>query len=115
MLEIYILWQMEFCQIARMRLSIFIMEILELQNLLASYRYYLEDDQPQSILLSVPRVLEVADVPQIIALAVAVPVHIDGLVGFGKARLGGDLYESEMVYPRAVAALTGQQEMLKLE
>jgi len=90
-------------------------ERLELQNLLASYRYYLENDQPQSILLSLPSVLDVADVPQIIALAVAAPIHIDGLIGFGKARLAGELSERELAYPRAVAALTGRQEGLKLE
>ncbi len=88
---------------------------LELQNLLASYRYYLENDQPQSILLSLPGVLEVADIPQITALAGTVPISVDGLIGFGKARLASDVLDTEMAYPMAVAALAGRADMLKLE
>lgn len=90
-------------------------EHLELENLLASYQYYLENDQPQSILLSLPGILELADVPQIIALAVTVPIHIDGLIGFGKARLAPDVITDETAYPLTVAALSGRSEILKLE
>ncbi len=88
---------------------------LDLQHLLASYQYYLENDQPQSILLSLPGVLEVADIPQIIALAGTVPISVDGLIGFGKARLASDVIETEMAYPMTVAALAGRVDMLKLE
>jgi cephalosporin-C deacetylase-like acetyl esterase len=88
---------------------------LELQNLLASYRYYLENDQPQSILLSLPGVLEVADIPQILALAGPLPIHVDGLIGFGKTRLASDVIENEMAYPRTVATMAGRVDGLKLE
>lgn len=88
---------------------------LDLKHLLASYRYYFENEHPQSILLSVPGVLEVADIPQMVALAGTVPIHVDGLIGFGKARLARDVIEDEMAYPRAVAMLTGRVDLLTLE
>lgn len=84
---------------------------IELDNLLASYRYYLENDQPQSILLSVPNIVKVIDIPQVIALAGPTSLRIDGVIGFGKARLEPSAAVEALSYPIAVAGLRGRPEI----
>jgi cephalosporin-C deacetylase-like acetyl esterase len=60
---------------------------VSVKDVLASYRYFLEDDQPQPISLCVPGILKVADIPQIAALAAPTPLEVVGLIGYGDERL----------------------------
>ena len=76
---------------------------IQADNLLASYRYYLENDQPQPLSLCVPGVLEVIDIPQVAALAAPTPLTVTGLVGFGRETLAGG--QSDWAYAQQVYGL----------
>ena len=78
---------------------------VEVQEVLASYRYFLENDQPQPIALCVPGVLEVIDIPQVAALVAPIPLKVDGLIGFGKTRIEGT--ENPWAYVETVYGLQG--------
>ena len=73
---------------------------------LASYRFALEDTQPQPLWVFVPRLLEVADIAHISALAAPVPLSILNPVGYGKIALPDD--EARAVF----APTTGAYELL---
>lgn len=87
---------------------------ISVTDLLASYSYYLEDEQPQSIALSVPGILKVVDIPQLIALAGPAPIQINGLIGYARARLEADAAFKSMAYPRAIAMALGRPGALQV-
>jgi len=78
---------------------------VQADGVLASYRYYLEDDQPQPLSLCVPGVLEVIDVPQVAALVAPTPLHVTGLVGFGRKALESG--QTDWDYAQQVYGLLG--------
>lgn len=88
---------------------------VEAREILASYRYFLEDEQPQPISLCVPDILKVADVPQIAALAAPTPLAVGGLVGYGKATLDDAEAADAWAYARAIYAATGAADALLVE
>lgn len=88
---------------------------IELDNLLASYQYYLEDEQPQSILLSLPNILKVVDIPQLLALAGPTPRHVNGVIGFGKAKMDSRSAFRALDYPLAVERQAGRLEALQIQ
>lgn len=88
---------------------------VELENLLASYRYYLENEQPQSILLSLPNILKVIDIPQVLALAGPTPLRIEGVIGYGKVRLEPTEAVEALAYPVGVAALRGRPDTFEVQ
>lgn len=87
---------------------------IEVADVLASYRYYLENDQPQPKALCVPGVLEVVDIPQVAALAAPTPVTVNGLVGFGKKGLEGEELQRAWNYAQAAYASIGAPDALKV-
>ncbi|MBN2309472.1 MAG: acetylxylan esterase [Candidatus Hydrogenedentes bacterium] len=72
---------------------------------LASYRFFLEDSQPQPISLCVPNILKVADVAQAAALAAPRPLYIHQPLGYGRNPLTADEAGEEFAFPREVYAL----------
>lgn len=83
--------------------------------LLASYRYYLEDEQPQSMALCVPNILKVADVPQLLALATPTPVTVTGPVGYGKEALSADVARDALAFARLVYGVVDAADGLRME
>jgi len=88
---------------------------VEARELLASYRYYLEDEQPQAIALCIPDILKVADIPQILALAAPTAVRVEGAVGFGGAVLPEADSRAAMAFAHAIHAVAGGAELLMIE
>lgn len=62
-------------------------ERLAMEDALASYRFALENGQPQPIWVFVPRLLTVADIPQITAAVAPVPILWANPVGYGREGL----------------------------
>jgi len=77
---------------------------------LASYRFFLEDSQPQPISLCVPNILKVADVAQIAALAAPRQVAVLDAVGYGKQPLETDATQKELAFAAEVYRLCGAEE-----
>ena len=73
---------------------------------LASYRYFLEDAQPQPIWLAVPRLLEVIDVAQAIALAAPTPMLVANAVGYARRPLSTEKVQQELSFAREVYRLS---------
>ena len=88
---------------------------VEAKDVLASYRYFLEDEQPQSISLCVPNILKVADIPQIVALAAPTPVAMEGVVGFAEAGLAPDAAREALAFSRAIYGIAGAAGRLRIE
>lgn len=84
------------------------------EGFLASYRYFLEDAQPQSITLCVPNILKTIDIPQLVALAAPAPVRIVNAVGFGNAPLDLPAMQDEFAFASHVFDMTGAQVALRI-
>jgi len=81
------------------------------EAVLASYRYFLEDAQPQSIRLCVPNILKVVDIPHLAALAAPSSVTIAGAAGFA----GEDLSSADAFgYAASVYKLMGVSDAITL-
>lgn len=87
---------------------------LSLEDVLGSYTYFLEDAQPQSILLSVPNILQVVDIPQLVALAGPAVIELNGVIGFGKGRLTLEDAIDTMAYPMELAQVCGWEHALQI-
>jgi cephalosporin-C deacetylase-like acetyl esterase len=77
---------------------------------LASYRFFLEDSQPQPISLCVPNILKVADVAQIAALAAPRQVTVLDAVGYGKQPLDVGAVQEELAFAAEVYRVCGVAE-----
>ncbi|MCF6285693.1 MAG: hypothetical protein L3K26_10935, partial [Candidatus Hydrogenedentes bacterium] len=86
---------------------------VEVSNVLASYRYFLEDEQPQPISLCVPNVLTCIDIPQVAALAAPTRLRVEGLVGYGNECLAPEGGASEWAFVATVYGLYGETGLLK--
>lgn len=82
-------------------------EEVEAVRPLASYRFFIENDQPQPLWLCVPNILKVADVAQAAALAAPSSVTIVEAVGYGNAPLDATAAQSEFAFAEAVHKLVG--------
>lgn len=83
---------------------------LEATKPLASFRYFIENDQPQPLWLCVPNVLKVADVAQAAALAVPAQVTISEPVGYGNQPLEAETAQSEFAFAESVYGLENARE-----
>ncbi len=81
---------------------------------LASYRFFLEDDQPQPIWLAVPNLLKVTDVAQAIALAAPTRMMIVNPVGFGEKPLPSSQAREEMDFAARAYDLLGKPNRFEL-
>ncbi|MCP4641076.1 MAG: hypothetical protein GY851_11610 [bacterium] len=79
---------------------------------LASYRFFIENDQPQPISLCVPNVLKTIDVAQAVALAGPAPILVTNPVGYGKVPLTEAEAVSEMVFASGAYGLLGSVDAL---
>jgi cephalosporin-C deacetylase-like acetyl esterase len=84
------------------------------EDFLASYRYFLEDTQPQSITLCVPGILKTIDMPQLVALAAPTRVDIASAHGFGKMALDDAGLRDLSEFAVRVYALTGHEDTLQI-
>ncbi len=83
-------------------------------DVLASYRYFIEDEQPQSITLCVPSILKTIDIPQLVALAAPTPIQIDNPDGYGKRPLDAAALGKEFTFATTTYALMGVQDNIQL-
>ncbi len=81
---------------------------------LASYRFFLENHQPQPIWLAVPNLLEIIDVPQVVALAAPTRVLMAGPVGYACRSLRTERAEKELAYAAAVYRLVDAADRFAL-
>jgi len=72
---------------------------------LASYRYALEDSQPQPLWVFTPGLLEVADVPQLVALCAPKPTLLCNAVGYGRKALPKARAAQELRFARSTFEL----------
>jgi cephalosporin-C deacetylase-like acetyl esterase len=84
------------------------------EDFLASYRYFLEDTQPQSITLCVPGILKTIDIPQLVALAAPTRVRISSAVGYEKSQLDAVALREEFAYSSRVYELADSPEALQI-
>ncbi len=77
---------------------------------LGSFRFFIENDQPQPLWLCVPDILKAADVAQAAALAAPAWVAIVEAVGYGNQPLGVDAASSEFAFSRKVYEVMGIAE-----
>ncbi|MFO7973827.1 MAG: acetylxylan esterase [Candidatus Hydrogenedentota bacterium] len=82
-------------------------ETVEALTPLASFRYFIENDQPQPLWLCVPNILKVADVAQAAALAAPTAVRIVEAVGYGNQPLELDAARNEFAFAQTVYELEG--------
>jgi hypothetical protein len=87
---------------------------LEAINPLASFRYFIENDQPQPLWLCVPNILNVADVAQVAALAAPAELHIVKPVGYGKEPIEAGSARVEFAFIEQVYALEELGEHFRL-
>ena len=73
---------------------------------MVSYRYFLEGAQPQPIWLAVPRLLEVIDVSQAVALAAPTPMLVANAVGYARRPLSTEKAQQELSFARDVYRLS---------
>ncbi len=88
---------------------------VEATNVLASYRYFLEDEQPQPIALCVPNVLKVIDIPQVAALVAPRPLAVSGVVGYGLAGLSSEDAARDWAFTTAAYQVAGNEGALHLK
>jgi hypothetical protein len=88
---------------------------VEATNVLASYRYFLEDEQPQPIALCIPNVLNVIDIPQVAALVAPRPLNVSGVVGYGLAGLSSEDTAREWAFTTAAYQVAGNEGALHLK
>ncbi len=81
---------------------------------LASFRFFLENDQPQPIWLSIPGMLETADVAQVAALAAPAALCLADAVGFGLKPLAPEQALEEFAFTQAAYALRQEGERFVL-
>jgi cephalosporin-C deacetylase-like acetyl esterase len=81
---------------------------------LASFRYFIENDQPQPLWLCVPRILKVADVAQAAALAAPAAVTIVDALGYGKEPLDSAAADQEFSYAASVHGFAGSSARFTL-
>ncbi len=79
---------------------------------LASFRYFIENDQPQPIWLCAPNILKVTDVAQAAALSAPARLEIRNPIGYGKAPLSADEATTEFAFTKRVYALSGNENGL---
>jgi cephalosporin-C deacetylase-like acetyl esterase len=72
---------------------------------LASYRYALEDSQPQPLWVFAPNLLKVADVPQIAALCAPKSTLVCNAVGFGGKALSRRAAAEQMAFAKVIFEL----------
>jgi cephalosporin-C deacetylase-like acetyl esterase len=80
----------------------------------ASYRFALEDSQPQPIWVFAPGLLTVADVPQAVALAAPTPLALLDPVGYGRSPLPLPEASAELGPAAAAYALLGNAAALQI-
>jgi hypothetical protein len=83
--------------------------------MLASYRFALEDSQPQPIGIFLPHVLDVMDVAWILALCAPAPVFLVNPVGYGRRALSAQTAASEFGVAAAVYDFVGAPEALGVQ
>ena len=86
---------------------------VDLTRTLASYRFYIEDSQPQSKSLSVPNILKVADIPHIAALAAPTPLTVHELIGYEKKALTKDEAAQTWAFPTATYTVVQASDSLE--
>jgi cephalosporin-C deacetylase-like acetyl esterase len=84
------------------------------EGFMASYRYFLENEQPQSITLCVPNILTTIDIPQLIALAAPSQVRISSAVGYEKTALDAAALQEDFAFASRVYALAASTEALRI-
>jgi cephalosporin-C deacetylase-like acetyl esterase len=87
---------------------------VSVEDSLASYRYFLEDTQPQPIWLAVPSLLQVVDVPQVVALVCPTRLMIANAVGYGRRPLSAEDAQNELAFAERLYRLAGAENRLFL-
>ncbi|GMV93887.1 MAG: hypothetical protein AMXMBFR82_36650 [Candidatus Hydrogenedentota bacterium] len=87
---------------------------IHVEDVLTSYRFFLEDAQPQSITLCVPNVLKTIDIPQLVALAAPTPINIVSAVGYEAAPLDAAALRDEFAFASQVFHLEGAQDAMRI-
>jgi len=84
-----------------------VFEEVEAVRPLASYRFFIENEQPQPLWLCVPNILKAADVAQAAALAAPASVTIAEAVGYGNAPLDTSAAREEFAFAENVYKTVG--------
>ena len=88
---------------------------VEAVNPLASFRYFIENDQPQPLWLCVPNILKIADVAQAAALAAPAQVSIIKAVGYGNQPLEPEIARSEFAFAEKVYEMNDAEGGFRVE
>ncbi len=78
------------------------------EGALASFRFALEDSQPQPLWVFAPGILETADIPQMAAVAAPVPLWVLAPAGYGRKALPAAEAEAEFAPAAAAYRVLGR-------
>ncbi|MBN1347134.1 MAG: acetylxylan esterase [Phycisphaerae bacterium] len=90
------------------------LEAVSVDGPLASYRYFLEDGQPQAIWLAVPSLLKVIDVSQAAGLVAPGRLMIANSVGYGQRPLASEEAGMEFAFAKAAYGVVGAADRIRL-